>query len=421
MLLVTHAHTAVLSALAPAPLPVREPRVLQWEPPGPTVVQRGLTARRPDGVSPVAWSSYVRQVMLSFGALTGHDWREMGYICSALWLPWTLPVARGELTYDDTAALRLKARPHFDAMRARLFHRDFQTIERSAAAPAPSAAAAAGATSASAGAGRAPSPLGAIDEEMAGISSSASPARAQSRASGAPSPLPYAPVPLRRTASPSPGLGSPYSSSQAAFAAGRVIEGASSSSSSSSSAGASQALQPSSSPSAGGAPLAAGAAAAPRGPLLRRDRDVLTELPHKAKLLLLAAFCASNNPPDTDSTFFSRRKTGRRRDNSRGAGARSKRRASHMLAGPRPFPLERLLPIFRALCFGADEVTDSRSDGDLLSQLANLRSLHLLSLASGPDELHAPKYRCELHGDAAAAVAATLELDLGKYLFDPTA
>lgn len=159
--------------------------------------------------------------------------------------------------------------------------------------------------------------------------------------------------------------------------------------------------------------------------MLRRDRDVLTELPHYTKLLLLAAYCGSHNPADTDTKFFSRKSTGRRRAEPKTGAALSKRRRDYMLAGPRPFNWERLLSIFLGLAAGTDGgpvAPASLAMGDLQSQLATLRSLHLVTLLSSPEEqLGAPKMRCEVSLDAAAAVAASLDLDLGKYLYDPGA
>lgn len=334
--------------------------VLHWDPPPPGELEAHLTrACRPRGVSALGWGQFVKAVLSHFGARCGYDWREVCYAASELWPAYAAPVAR--------AAAATGAQPP-------LTYED-GTILRRLAAPHFDAMRAR---------------LGYRDFQ------------AHDRA-------------------PPP--------------AGASAAAAADSSASSSSA------------AAGGGPPLPSASVTARGPLLRRDRDVLTELPHVTKLLLLAAFCGSHNPADTDARYFSRRATGRRSAQSAraagGAGALTKRRQAYMLAGPRPFTWERLLSILTGLLAGSgtplgpssatapastaaarQQHTVSASQlamGDVQSQLASLRALHLVTLVSGADELTAPKLRCDISLDAAGAVAGSLGLDLGKYLYDPTA
>jgi origin recognition complex subunit 5 len=163
------------------------------------------------------------------------------------------------------------------------------------------------------------------------------------------------------------------------------------------------------------------AAAPPQAVGLKRERGVDLELPYFAKLLLVAAFAASHNPPDTDARYFSRRATGRRRATHTTSAAASRSRAAAMLAGPRAFTLERLLALFHALVHGLDGPATSLGVGygDLFGQVATLAQLHLLTRVSAAGELDAPKFRCDLALESIMRVAATLELDLGKYLHDP--
>jgi hypothetical protein len=92
-----------------------------------------------------------------------------------------------------------------------------------------------------------------------------------------------------------------------------------------------------------------------------------------------------------------------------------------MLAGPRAFTLERLLSLFHALVHGLDGPASSHgiSYGDLFGQVTTLAQLHLLTRVSAAGEMDAVKFRCDLALESVMRVAATLELDLGKYLHDP--
>ncbi|KAJ4370024.1 hypothetical protein N0V83_005788 [Neocucurbitaria cava] len=105
----------------------------------------------------------------------------------------------------------------------------------------------------------------------------------------------------------------------------------------------------------------------PSKPRLSKTTTATTvhDLPYYTTHLLIAAYLASYNPPRTDVTYFmkhtDKRKNKRRAPSAASFSTTSKRtpnskvrKISRHLLTPSPFPLDRLLAIFRAL-LGGDE------------------------------------------------------------------
>lgn len=108
----------------------------------------------------------------------------------------------------------------------------------------------------------------------------------------------------------------------------------------------------------------------------------LDELPFCARYLLISAYLASYNSTKSDKRFFVKYQ-----GHSKGRRI-TLAKNDKMCAGPKPFPLERLLHIFRALLdLNSDAPTTSGENSrrlqdvgsQVLMQLENLTALSLLS------------------------------------------
>lgn len=124
-------------------------------------------------------------------------------------------------------------------------------------------------------------------------------------------------------------------------------------------------------------------------PLLTRD----LELPHMAKLLLIAAYLAAHLPPSADTRLFSRQGALERapvRRHKRGAPTPASIAAP---SGPRPFRVERMRAI-AVLLKGAE--IDAAHNVELASAVASLVHLGLLRSTSPATSasLHATRLRC---------------------------
>ncbi|CAI6328823.1 unnamed protein product [Periconia digitata] len=154
----------------------------------------------------------------------------------------------------------------------------------------------------------------------------------------------------------------------------------------------------------------------------RNLRTLAHDLPYYATHLLIAAYLASYNPSRTDVTYFmkhtDKRKNKRRVHTSSGTGAmKSKhRKISRHLLTPSPFPLDRLLAIFRALL---DDAGVPQS-ADLYTQVATLTSMRLLVKAGGAgsaDPLDTgAKWRVNFGWEYARGLGRTVGLEVGEYL-----
>jgi origin recognition complex subunit 5 len=142
-------------------------------------------------------------------------------------------------------------------------------------------------------------------------------------------------------------------------------------------------------------------------------------LPFYTTHLLIAAYLASYNPSRTDVTYFmkhtDKRKGKKRRAPSTTVATSLKaRKISRHLLTPSPFPLDRLLAIFRALLDG-----DVPQVADLYTQIATLTSLRLLvrSGAGSSDALEAGgRWRVNFGWEYARALGRSVNLEVGEYL-----
>lgn len=140
-------------------------------------------------------------------------------------------------------------------------------------------------------------------------------------------------------------------------------------------------------------------------------------LPFYTTHLLIAAYLASYNPSRTDVTYFMKhtdKRKNRRRTTNTVANATKARRISRHLLTPSPFPLDRLLAIFRALLDGSVPQV-----ADIYTQIATLTSLRLLvrAGAGSNDALEAGgRWRVGFSWEYARALGRSVNLEVGEYL-----
>jgi origin recognition complex subunit 5 len=144
-------------------------------------------------------------------------------------------------------------------------------------------------------------------------------------------------------------------------------------------------------------------------------QNVSIELPFMSKHLVVAAYLASFNPASSDVRVFAKRqsKADGRRAKAAGRRAQKSDRPAQALAGPKSFPLERLL----AILFSLMEAQIPAS-AEVYSQISSLVTLGLLSLSSGADNLDAPRYKSLMTFNEVAKLASTLDIELGRYLHE---
>ena len=138
------------------------------------------------------------------------------------------------------------------------------------------------------------------------------------------------------------------------------------------------------------------------------------ELPYLSKYLLISAYLASYNPASTDVRVFAKRATaGKRRRKQRGPRKKTAAKVPQHLLGPKAFPLDRLLAIFYSII-----ETRVEASSEVYTQIASLVTLRLLAQASNADNLEAPKYKCLVALHDVQKVAATVQFELVKYVFE---
>jgi len=158
----------------------------------------------------------------------------------------------------------------------------------------------------------------------------------------------------------------------------------------------------------GGGAAAAAAAAAPTSSTMSGE----LELPYLSKYLLIAAYLASYNPASTDVRVFAKR-AGKKRRKLRGPQKKTAAKVPQHLLGPKAFPLDRLLAIFYSII-----ETRVEASSEVYTQIASLVTLRLLAQASNADNLEAPKYKCLVALHDVQKVAATVQFELVKYVFE---
>ncbi|KAF1994152.1 hypothetical protein P154DRAFT_557396 [Amniculicola lignicola CBS 123094] len=126
------------------------------------------------------------------------------------------------------------------------------------------------------------------------------------------------------------------------------------------------------------APSANGLPSTPSTALARKTKTIQHDLPYYTTHLLIAAYLASYNPSRTDPTYFMKhtdKRKNRRRVHTNNLTTASTpntkaRRIPRHLLTPSPFPLDRLLAIFRALLEGpvpqVADVAGGQAGGDVL-------------------------------------------------------
>jgi origin recognition complex subunit 5 len=141
-------------------------------------------------------------------------------------------------------------------------------------------------------------------------------------------------------------------------------------------------------------------------------------LPFYTTYLLIAAYLASYNPSRTDVTYFmkhtDKRKGKRRAPSTTVANSMKARKISRHLLTPSPFPVDRLLAIFRALLDGGVPQV-----ADLYTQIATLTSLRLLvrAGAGSNDALEVGgRWRVNFGWEYARALGRKVGLEVGEYL-----
>ncbi|KAJ9666134.1 hypothetical protein H2201_003812 [Coniosporium apollinis] len=145
-------------------------------------------------------------------------------------------------------------------------------------------------------------------------------------------------------------------------------------------------------------------------------KAITHDLPYYSKYLLCAAYLASYNPARQDPIYFMKATDKRRRKRGGGTAlSRSKNRKipRHLLT-PSPFPLERLLAIFRAIVPHA--VPQS---ADIYTQIATLASLRLLlrSGVGGGDALDAScKWRVNFGWDFVTGLGRSVGFEVAEFL-----
>ena len=84
-------------------------------------------------------------------------------------------------------------------------------------------------------------------------------------------------------------------------------------------------------------------------------------------------------------------------------------------AGPKNFPLDRLMAIFYSIV--EEKVAPSAS---ILSQISSLVSLNLLARVNADDQIDSTKYKCLVSFHFIQGIARQLEFDIAQYLYDFT-
>ncbi|TFK64530.1 hypothetical protein BDN72DRAFT_774453 [Pluteus cervinus] len=167
----------------------------------------------------------------------------------------------------------------------------------------------------------------------------------------------------------------------------------------------------------------------------------ISTLSRMSKFILVASFLASTNPAKSDLRMFGRgldEKKRRRRRASKPSGTKVKSgpvRIPQRLAGPMPFPLDRMLAIFGALLEENDtdkrpfrieysipgEYTDMETGRVAVSALImHLCSMKLLHRSSALDKLDGPPmFKCGISYEITLLFSRQLQIPLNDLMWDP--
>ncbi|KAF2746718.1 hypothetical protein M011DRAFT_477944 [Sporormia fimetaria CBS 119925] len=153
-----------------------------------------------------------------------------------------------------------------------------------------------------------------------------------------------------------------------------------------------------------------------------KRKTIQHALPYYTTYLLIAAYLASYNPSRTDTTYFmqhSDKRKNKRKVHTHAStcgSARSKhRRIPRHLLTPSPFPLDRLLAIFRSLLDGPVPQV-----ADIYTQIATLASMRLLVRVGGSvgaDPLDAgARWRVAFGWEWVRGLGRSVGVEVGEYL-----
>jgi origin recognition complex subunit 5 len=149
----------------------------------------------------------------------------------------------------------------------------------------------------------------------------------------------------------------------------------------------------------------------------KKTLAVKHNLPYYTTFLLIAAYLSSYNPSRTDITYFmkhtDKRKNRRRAPNSVAAAKKSRKIPRHLLT-PSPFPLDRLLAVFRSLLDGPVPQV-----ADVCTQIATLTSMRLLVRTGqgGNDALgDGMRWRVNFSWEYARSLGRSVGVEVGEYL-----
>ena len=137
--------------------------------------------------------------------------------------------------------------------------------------------------------------------------------------------------------------------------------------------------------------------------------DLIAELPKFSRYLLVAMYLASYSPVSRDRRLF-----------TSGVDKEKKRAYSdsipQQLIGPRAAPFERIIAIFSAI---TDDALGVPLTPQILSEIRTFVDLDLIRVGSGvssSSSAHIQKFKANLSLDVVTDLAASLGLDLSKYL-----
>jgi origin recognition complex subunit 5 len=157
----------------------------------------------------------------------------------------------------------------------------------------------------------------------------------------------------------------------------------------------------------------------PNAKALVKRKTLQHDLPYYTTHLLISAYLASYNPSRTDTTYFMKhtdKRKNKRKVYTHATKASSKhRRISRHLLTPSPFPLDRLLAIFRSLLEGPVPQL-----ADIYTQIATLTSMRLLVRVggtTGADPLDpGARWRVNFGWEWVRGLGRSVGIEVGEYL-----
>eukprot|EP01104_Vermistella_antarctica_P015194 TRINITY_DN4925_c0_g1_i1.p1 TRINITY_DN4925_c0_g1~~TRINITY_DN4925_c0_g1_i1.p1 ORF type:complete len:527 (+),score=77.17 TRINITY_DN4925_c0_g1_i1:122-1702(+) len=142
-----------------------------------------------------------------------------------------------------------------------------------------------------------------------------------------------------------------------------------------------------------------------------KKAKLLMELPRSSKYLILAAYLASHTSPQLDVRYFSTHNLKKRLRKQTNSKKKASSVDKSIDAGPRSFPLERMLAIFFSI-----QESKSTNDVELDEQIGSLRTLRLVSpVNTQQTQLDGMRLKCHVSWDTALLISRTLAFELVDY------